>query len=158
MAEDPVEIKDGRIDVADVMARIRERIRGQRESGQYTDDEVGELHALKLQAFADEAEVDPELLGRLMAADHNWNISTDYRIESHREGLEGRLVVFLKKLARPVIRLYTDHPLSRQAQINQYLLHLAHHLARDLVRLQLENTSLKNRCEALEQETKRRSE
>ena len=106
MAEDPVEVRDGRIDVADVMARIRDRIRGQREAGHYTDDEVDELRALRLQAFADEAEVDPELLGRLMASDHNWNISTDYRIESHRRGLEGRLVVFLKKLVRPVIRLY----------------------------------------------------
>jgi hypothetical protein len=131
------------------MARIRERIRGQREIGRYTDDEIDELAALRLQAFADEAEVDPELLARLMAADHNWNISTDYRIESHRRGLEGRLVVFLKTLVRPLVRLYTDHPLSRQAQINQYLLHLCHHLTRDLVRLQLENAALKNRCERL---------
>ena len=68
-------IKDGRIDVADVMARIREKIRGKRADGLYTDDEVEELTALKLQAFADEAEIDPELLARLMRTDHNWNLS-----------------------------------------------------------------------------------
>jgi len=49
-----------------------------------------------------------------------------------------------------LVRLYTDQPLSRQAQINQYLLHVSHHLARDVVRLQLENTALQNRCRALE--------
>jgi hypothetical protein len=150
MAEDPVVPKDGLVDVADVMARIRERIRSKREIGRYSDDEVDELTALKLQAFSDEAEIDPDLLARLMARDHNWNISTDYRIETHRQGLSARLIVMLKTLVRPWVRLYTDQPLSRQAQINQYLLHLCHNLARDVVRLQLENTALKNRCDALE--------
>ena len=150
MAEDPVVVKDGRIDVGLVMARIRERIRAKREIGRYSDEEVEELAALKLQAFSDEAEIDPELLARLMAKDHNWNISTDYRIETHRKGLQARLVVFAKTLVRPLIRLYTDQPLSRQAQINQYLLHLCHNLAEDVVRLQLENTGLKNRCDRLE--------
>jgi hypothetical protein len=151
MAEDPVVPKEGgRIDVADVMARIRARIREKREIGRYTDDEVDELCALKLQAFADEAEIDPDLLARLMAEDHNWNISTDYRIETHRRGFEARLIVWAKALLRPFVRLYTDQPLSRQAQINQYFLHLCHNLAKDVVRLQLENTALKNRCDALE--------
>jgi hypothetical protein len=150
MAEDPVVMKDGRIDVGDVMTRIRQRIRERREIGRYSDDEVEELTAVKLQAFADEAEIDPELLARLMARDHNWNISTDYRIETHRQGLSARLIVFLKTMVRPFVRLYTDQPLSRQAQINQYLLHLGHHLAREVVRLQLENTALKNRCDVLE--------
>jgi hypothetical protein len=151
MAEDPVVPKDdGRIDVADVMAKIRARIREKREIGRYSDDEVDELTALKLQAFSDEAEIDPELLARLMAKDHNWNISTDYRIETHRTGFSARFVLWAKRLVRPFVKLYTDQPLSRQAQINQYLLHLGHNLARDVVRLQLENTALKNRCEALE--------
>jgi hypothetical protein len=150
MAEDPVVVKDGRIDVSDVMARIRQRIREKREIGRYSEDEVLELTALKLQAFADEAEIDPELLARLMAQDHNWNISTDYRIETHRPGLSGRLIVFLKTLVRPFVRLYTDQPLSRQAQINQYLLHMGHYLAREVVRLQLENSALKRRCDELE--------
>lgn len=150
MAEDPVVVRDGRIDVGLVMARIRERIRAKREIGRYSDEEVEELAALKLQAFSDEAEIDPDLLARLMAKDHNWNISTDYRIETHRKGLSARLILFAKTLARPLIRLYTDQPLSRQAQINQYLLHLCHNLVEDVVRLQLENTALKNRCDGLE--------
>ena len=109
-----------------------------------------ELAALKLQAFADDAEIDPDLLARLMARDHNWNISTDYRIETHRKGLSARLVVLAKNLVRPFVRLYTDQLLSRQAQINLYLLHLCHNLVRDMVRLQLEHTALQNRCERLE--------
>lgn len=141
---------DGRVDVAQVMARIREKIRGRRDLGLYTDDEVQELTALKLQAFADDAGIDSELLARLMADNHNWNISTDYRIETHRAGYGARAVVLLKKLVRPWVRLYTDHPLSRQAQINLYLHYLGHNLVREVVRLQVETAALRNRVEALE--------
>lgn len=143
---------DGRVDVAQVMARIREKIRGRRDLGLYTDEEVEELTALKLQAFADDAGIDPELLARLMAPNHNWNISTDYRIETHRRGLGARLVVAVKKLVRPWVRLYTDHPLNRQAQINLYLHYLGHNLVRELVRLQVEHAALRNRVEALQKE------
>ncbi len=140
---------DGTVDVSKVMARIREKIRGRRDLGLYTEDEVEELTALKLQAFADEAGIDPELLARLMADNHNWNISTDYRIETHRSGRAAKAIVWLKKLVRPWVRLYTDHPLSRQAQINLYLHYLCHNLVRELVKLQVEHAALRNRVEAL---------
>jgi len=143
---------DGRVDVAEIMSRIREKIRGRRDLGLYTDEEVEELTALKLQAFADDAGIDPELLARLMAPNHNWNISTDYRIETHRAGLGARWVVQLKKLVRPWVRLYTDHPLSRQAQINLYLHYLGHNLVRELVRLQVETAALRNRVDVLQKE------
>jgi hypothetical protein len=151
--EDAVSDKeDGRIDVAEVMGRIRERIRGKRERGLYSDDEVEELSALKLQAFSDEAEIDPELLARLMAPNHNWNISVDYRIQTHRTGYGAQGIVFVKKLVRPFVRLYTDHVLNRQAQLNLYMVHLCHNLVRELVRLQLDHAALRNRCERLEKE------
>ena len=58
-------------------------------------------------------------------------------------------MVVLKKLFRPWVRLYTDHPLSRQAQINLYLHYLTHNLVRELVRLQIEHTALRNRFDEL---------
>jgi hypothetical protein len=140
---------DGRVDVAAVMARIREKIRGRRDLGLYTDEEVEELVALKLQAFADDAGIDPELLARLMAPNHNWNISPDYRVETHRRGLGARLVVFVKKFVHPWVRLYTDQPLGRQAQINLYFHYLGHNLVREIVRLQVETAALRNRLDAL---------
>ena len=48
---------DGRVDVAAIMAGIREGIRGRRDLGLYTDEEVEELSALRLQAFADDGSV-----------------------------------------------------------------------------------------------------
>ena len=150
-----MELKDGRIDVADVMAQIRERIRRKRELGYYTDDEVQEMTALKVQAFADEAEIDSELLAKLMAPNHNWNISVDYRIQTHRQGFSARLIVWMKKLVRPWVRLYTDHILNTQAQLNLYMVHLCHNLVRELTRRELDHTTLRNRCEQLEKEVAR---
>lgn len=136
---------DGRVDVSKVMAAIREKIRGRRDLGLYTEEEVAELAALKLQAFADDAGIDPELLARLMADNNNWNISTDYRIATHRRGWSARLLVLLKKLVHPWVRLYTDEPLGRQAQINLYLHYLTHNLVREVVKLQVETAALRNR-------------
>jgi hypothetical protein len=149
---DELDTKGGRVDVAEVMASIRDKIRRKRDLGQYGDDEVEEMTALKLQAFADEAEIDPELLARLMAPNHNWNISVDYRIQTHRTGYGAQAIVLVKKLVRPFVRLYTDHVLNRQAQLNLYMVHLCHNLVRELVRLQLDHAALRNRCEQLEKE------
>jgi hypothetical protein len=140
---------DGRVDVAKVMAKVREKIRGRRDLGLYTEEEVAELAALKLQAFADDAGIDPELLARLMADNNNWNISTDYRIATHRRGWSARLLVLLKKLVHPWVRLYTDEPLGRQAQINLYLHYLGHNLVREVVKLQVETAALRNKVELL---------
>ena len=60
--------------------------------------------------------------------------------------------MLLKKLVRPWVRLYTDHPLNRQAQINLYLHYLGHNLVREMVRLQVETAALRNRCEVLQKE------
>jgi hypothetical protein len=87
-----------------------------------------------------------------MRTDHNWNISVDYRIETHRSGFKGRLVVLAKRLVGPFVRLYTDHLLSRQAQINLYLRYLCHNLVREMVRQQLDETALRSRVARLEKE------
>jgi len=150
--DEPFVIKDEHIDVAEIMTRIREKIRLKREQGLYTDEEVAEMTTLKLQAFADEAEIDSELLARLLAPNHNWNISVDYRIQTHRGGWKGKLIVMLKTAVRPIVRLYTDHLFNRQAQLNLYMVHICHNLVRELTRLQVAHTMQKNRCDQLERE------
>jgi hypothetical protein len=142
---DPLELKDGRIDVAEVMVHIREKVRRKQH-------DVEQVTAAKLQAFTDAADIDPDLLARLMAPGEGWNISIDYRIETHRRGLSGRLVVALKRLAGPLVRLYTDAILYRQTQLNLYLVRLCHGLVKEVARLQVEQAALRGRCDALERE------
>jgi hypothetical protein len=141
---------DGRVRVVEVMARLRERLRGRRDLGLYSDDEVDELAAVKLQEMLENAHIDPELLTRLMAPDHNWNISANYSVRSHRQGAVARVVILAKHLVRPFVRLYTDHVVGRQAQINLYLYYVCKSLLSEVVRLQLESAALRNRLENLE--------
>jgi len=71
-------------------------------------------------------------------------------------GLKGKIIVALKKLVRPFVRLYTDHLLNRQAQVNLYFAHLLHNNVRETARLQVELQALRHRCEALEREKEER--
>jgi hypothetical protein len=137
--QDPFGAKEGRIDVARVMAGVRDAIRRRRDEASTS---VEEAVALRLRDLADESGIDPELLAHLLAADGRWNLSPDYRVQTHRKGLEGRLVVFLKRLVRPIVRLYTDPIVERQAQVNLYLLHLARTLLAEVTRLERERAAL----------------
>lgn len=137
-------------DVVGIMKEIREAIQRKREQGLYTDEEVEALTALRLRSFAEEAKIDDKLLERLLGPSHDWNISTDYLIRTTRTGLAARLLIFAKRVVRPVVRLYTDHLLKRQAQLNLYFAHLLHNSIRENARLQLELQGLRHRLALLE--------
>jgi len=143
---------DQKVDVVQIMKEIRESIQRKREQGIYTDEEIEDLSVVKLRSFADETGVDPELLERLLALNHNWNFSTDYTIRSHRKGASARLILLAKRIIRPFVRMYTDHILNRQAQLNLYFVHLLHNSIRELTRLQIELISTRSRLDVIERE------
>ena len=131
--EDPLAPRDGRVDVARVMQAVRDAVRRQREEpGTPVEVAVAE----RLADLADEAGIDSDLLSHLIVADGRWNISPDYRVVTHRKGLEARLVLFLKALFRPLVRLYTDPIVVRQSQVNLYLLHAVRSLLIEVTRLE----------------------
>jgi hypothetical protein len=138
------------LDVVRIMKEIREAIQDKRARGIYTDEEVESLAALRLRAFAEEARIDDKLLERLLGESHEWNIHTDYLIRTTRTGLSAKALVLAKKLVRPFVRLYTDHLLNRQAQLNLYFAHLLHNNIRETARLQLEVQALRHRLQELE--------
>jgi hypothetical protein len=136
--------------VVQIMAEIREDNRRKREQGIFTQEELDELARARLRAFAQTAHIDPRLLDRFLDPGHDWNIATDYLIRTHRRGLAARLGLLGKRLVRPLVRLYTDHLLNRQTQINQYLCEVLHHSVREIVRLEAEVAGLRKRCEERE--------
>lgn len=138
------------IDVGRIMEGIREQNRLRRERGLFTDEELEERARERYRRFAAKAAIDPRLLERFLGPGHDWNIATDYLIRTHRRGLLARLSLVVKRLVRPVVRLYTDHVLDRQTQINQYLFHELHHAIREIVRLEARLQGLERRCAELE--------
>ncbi|MGB3976861.1 MAG: hypothetical protein WBM02_10735 [bacterium] len=140
------------IDVSRIMEKIRERIAQKQKEGVYSEEGIAELTDAKIMQFAEEAEIDSVLLDKLRSPDHSWNINPSYVITTHRSGLNAKLIVMIKKLIRPFVRLYTDHLVGRQAQINLYFSHLIHNLVKEITRRQIDYDALKARLDRVERE------
>ncbi len=140
------------LDVVRIMGALRDRGRLDREMGILTDEQLEQVARERIRALAEKAYIDPLLLERFLRPGHDWNIATDYLIRTHRRGLVARLSVLAKRVVRPVVRLYTDHLLDRQTQINQYFCHLVHAATRENVRLEQRLAGLEARCVRLEGE------
>jgi len=140
------------LDVVRIMGALREKSRLDRERGLLTAEELATIAEKRIRSLAEKAYIDPLLLERFLRPGHDWNIATGYLIRTHRRGLVARLSVLVKHVVRPVVRLYTDHLLDRQAQINQYFCHLVHAATRENVRLEMRIAGLEARCARLEEE------
>jgi hypothetical protein len=133
---DPFAPNDGRVDVTEVMEALRDKIRRRTDAAS-----LEEAVARKLRALADSDRLDPQLLEIFLAGDGRWNVSPDYPIVTHRSGLAARVVVGVKRLLHPVVRLYTDPIVIRQALINQYHRHVIETLIEETIRLRRAQTN-----------------
>ena len=70
------------------------------------------------------ARIDDSLAARLLHPSHDWNTDVGYEIRTTRTGLFGTVVRLAKTAVRPFVRLYTDHILNRQSQLNLALWHV----------------------------------
>ena len=136
-------------DVERIMGEIRASLQKKRERGIYTDSAADALTEARLRSYSEDVLIDPRLIEWLHGPGDEWNIAPDYAIQTTRTGLAAFLLVTAKKLVRPVVRLYTDPVLSRQAQLNVYLIRLLHQNIREAARLELQLGELRKRCERL---------
>jgi hypothetical protein len=136
-------------DVARVVEAIREDIEARRARGDYTPEDIEALFDQRLRAYVAEATIDPKLGDRLRHESHDWNIDTGYWIRSNRPGIAGIAIRFAKRIVRPFVRLYTDHILNRQAQINLVVWHFLLDSVRRTLLLELEVKKLRHDIDTL---------
>ena len=103
----------------------------------------------RLRAYIAEAQIDSKLGERLRHESHDWNVDSGYAIRSGRPGLAGTAVRLAKKAVRPIVRLYTDHIVNRQAQINLVVWHFLLDSIRRTLLLELEVKRLRHEIELL---------
>jgi hypothetical protein len=127
---DPFAPNDGHVDVTEVMAALRDRIRRRTDAAS-----LEEAVARKLRALADSDRLDPQLLDIFLAGDGRWNVSPDYPVTTHRSGLAARAVGVVKRLLHPLVRMYTDPIVVQQALINQYHRHAIETLIEEMIRM-----------------------
>lgn len=143
--------KEG-VDVSAIVEQIREDIKRRRAEGDLTREDIEWLLDCRLKASIAKAEIDGRIAARLLHPSHDWNIDTDYQIRTDRQGLSGLVIRAIKFVVRPFVRLYTDHILKRQSQLNLVLWHtlldsVEHGVALEMEvrRLQKDVSDLKDR-------------
>jgi hypothetical protein len=138
-------------DVTQLVESVRREIDERRARGQFTPEDIEALFRERLHAYVVEAQIDPKLGDRLQHESHDWNIDTGYWIRTTRTGLGGAAVRWAKHAVRPFVRLYTDHILNRQAQVNLVVWHFLLDSVRRTLLLELEVKKLQHQIDELKQ-------
>src|SRR5688572_4875069 len=146
------------VKVEQIMEQIRARIREKR-GVDYTEQQIRELAAVKLEKFLDPRGVRSDLLNefRRVEADPNFAFEDDTLFQSTRGFL-----VWIRRLLRPVLKLFFNpnpliHVLHMQSKLNdlnagrhQLYYELIHNLVVEATRLGIEVRNLKMRVESLD--------
>ena len=145
------EARAGSVDVEEVMRSIREGIALKKARGIYTEDELRRIAGHRLHPVLDPHEFRSGLLEELLADPTRWNYTFDPEaIYRSSRGGTGRFLESARRWLRPIQKLFWNpvpmiSALSRQADLNQSLVHMLHNLAQEATRLNLESQDLRNR-------------
>ena len=158
-----INIRSDNVDVEQIMRQIRARIREKR-GVDYTEEEIRELAAVKLEKFLDPRGVRSDLLDQFRRRREahpppNFAFGDSTMFESHRG-----LLRWIRKILRPVLKLFFNpNPLIQALHIQSELntrnakreeldtLHyeVMHNLVLELTRLGIEVKNLKMRVESM---------
>jgi hypothetical protein len=151
-------VRSDSVNVEQIMEQIRARIREKR-GVDYTEQQIREMAAVKLETFLDPRGVRSDLLNefRRVEPDPNYAFEDDTLFHSTR-GIVG----LIRRLLRPLLKLFFNpnpliHVLHVQAQINdlnarrhQLYYELIHNLVVEATRLGIEVKNLRMRVESLD--------
>ena len=151
-------VRSDSVNVEQIMEQIRARIREKR-GVDYTEQQIRELAAVKLEKFLDPRGVRSDLLNefRRVEPDPNYAFEDDTLFHSTRGVVE-----WIRRLLRPLLKLFFNpnpliHVLHMQSQINdlnagrhQLYYELIHNLVVETTRLGIEVKNLRMRVESLD--------
>jgi hypothetical protein len=159
-----INIRSDNVDVEQIMRQIRARIREKR-GVDYTEEEIRELAAVKLEKFLDPRGVRSDLLDQFrrsrasLPAPPNFAFEDSTMFESHRG-----LLRWIRKILRPVLKLFFNpNPLiqalhiqselntrnARREELDTLHYEVMHNLVLELTRLGIEVKNLKMRVESM---------
>jgi len=166
-------IRSDSVDVDEIMTQIRARIREKR-GVDYTEEELRQLAAVKLEKFLDPTRVRSDLIshyrrlrepgGAAEAPPENYAFD-DHLVYGSARGGSGAIITRVRRLLNPVLKLFFNpnpiiQVLNRQSAINAYSreefdrtaalnYELIHNLVLEVTRLGIEAKNLKMRMESL---------
>ena len=152
-------VRSDSVNVEQIMEQIRERIREKR-GVDYTEQQIRELAAVKLEKFLDPRAVRSDLLKefRGVEPDPNFAFEEDTLFHSTR----APFLMWIRRLLRPVLKLFFNpnpliqvlHTQSKLNELNasrhQLYYELIHNLVVEATRLGIEVRNLKMRVESMD--------
>ena len=157
-------IKDDKINVEEIMEKIRQSIQKKKKT-HYTDDDIEEIAKKKLATFLHTSEVKSAFTEELHRLKENWNVSISLEsIYKSHPSRKGSIIYWLRKRLRPVTRLFFNLDVffpefHKQSKVNLSFAHLLHNLIFELTKLKLEHEELRkineNLIRRLQMEEKR---
>jgi hypothetical protein len=152
-------VRSDSVNVEQIMEQIRARIREKR-GVDYTEQQIRELAAVKIEKFLDPRGVRSDLLKefRRVEPDPNFAFEADTLFHSTR----APFLLWIRRLLRPVLKLFFNpnpliHVLHMQSQLNalnasRHLLYyeLIHNLVVETTRLGIEVKNLRMRVESMD--------
>lgn len=115
---DTFEIKDEKIDVEEIMSKIRENIKKRKESGAYSEEMEALIVKPSNLSFAEAKSGDPEQ--DLIYINDNWDVHVDYEISSHRP-IIGRLLVLGRQFIHGEVKRFVDLITWKQNEFNEHV-------------------------------------
>jgi hypothetical protein len=154
-------VRSDAVNVEQIMEQIRERIRTKR-GVDYTEEQIRELAAVKLEKFLDPKVVRSDLLQQFQRSQAEQPVPSSFTFEDSTLFDSPRpLVRFLRKLLRPVLKLFFNpDPLIQALHIQAHLneirpradhlyYELFHNLVIEMTRLTIEVKNLRMQIESL---------
>ena len=139
------------VDVKEVIKKIRKNI-ASKGPNSLSEDELDELTELSFIFPPLQGEIGDELFDELTSSEGNWNLRNEqifkefysdqddwnldpeYNASTHRK-IFGIIILGVKKIIHPFIRLYTDYIVYRQARINHNFYNSIENMIRDQGRI-----------------------
>ena len=133
-----------RIDVDDLMEQVRERARGRTAADPSLPSVERPDVVLRLRDHLDMDDARPYQLQRELQLDTGWNVAPEDLYASHPSGA-GRLISLIRKLLRPITKLFVnlDLPLHKQFKVNIGVAAALHDLMQDNMALRAELEQLR---------------
>jgi hypothetical protein len=114
---------------AELLPRLRAKIQERIAAGDFTEDELHYVSKVNLELVNTALEVDEKTLEKLRQACQLWDIQfRPLNITSHRPVI-GPIIVGLKKLCFPIVRLFMKDVIERQRLFNASVISLLARIA-----------------------------
>lgn len=147
-------IKDDKINVVEIMDKIRQNIEKKKKT-HYTEDDLEDIAKKKLATFLHTSEVKSNLTEELHRLKEGWNISVSLEsIYKSHANIKGNIIYWIRKRLRPTSKLLFNLDVlfpefHKQSKVNLSFAHLLHNLIFELTKLKLEHEELRKMHETL---------